>query len=139
MKKLTVKLFFVFVLLNLLFGCQTNSEQKREDIKSMPFNKERWNNDDAGMRWAFRPGMASYLVNKKILIGKTRNEIFEILGKIKPNEWDDKNIVKYELEVVFESGIGGDIDPIAIETLHIFFDKNDKVVNAQIPLINKNR
>lgn len=66
--------------------------------------------------------MARDLVNKNLLIGKTRVEVFEMFGEEKTGK-----IIKYETEEIFYV-----IDPIAVEFLKITFDENEKVEKAEI-------
>ena len=60
------------------------------------------------------------IVNKNLLIGKTRVEVFEMFGEEKTGK-----IIKYETEEIFYV-----IDPIAVEFLKITFDENEKVEKA---------
>ena len=94
-------------------------------ISPMPFEKQKWKDFDSISSFEYRPRMARDLVNKKLLIGKTRSEVFEMF-----NEKEDGKIIRYETEEIYDS-----IDPIAIEFLTIYFDENDKVEKAEIEFI----
>jgi hypothetical protein len=51
------------------------------NIRDMPFDARRWHAPAAKLRrktWRLR--MASWLVKKKVLLGKTRSEVVEMLG-----------------------------------------------------------
>lgn len=128
MKKLTVNLLVAFVLFNLLLGCGVGLEQSRNNIEPMFFEKEKWSNSDAEMRWKYRPGMARYLINKKVLIGKSKADIYEMLGEENTNNYDKEIDSKYKLEEFY----GSNIDPIAFEYLRIYFDESDKVERVEI-------
>ncbi|HEX9960614.1 MAG TPA: hypothetical protein VGB00_06770 [Pyrinomonadaceae bacterium] len=133
MRKRLTEILLLFVGLNLLLsGCV---EQRRKFIHPIPFEKQKWlglDDDgisDAEMRWKYRPGMAKYLIDKEILIGKSRPELLAMLGEyVDDSLADSKKEIKYELEQIY----GSNIDPIAIESLKITFDSVDKVEKAEI-------
>ncbi len=128
MKELTVKLFVVFMLSSFLIGCGFGIEQSRKIVRPIPFDKQKWNIKDAEMRWDVRPGMARYLMNENLLIGKTQSEIYRMLGEENVNNYDEERNAKYELEQFY----GSNIDPIAFEYLKIYFDENDKVNKVEV-------
>lgn len=93
----------------------------------MPYEEQKWNSKDKEIEWKHRPKLARELVNKNLLIGKTRAEIVEMLREENISN-SDKSIVKYELEQIYSLNI----DPIAIEYLKLTFDKENKVEKAEI-------
>ena len=128
MRKLIIKIFILILCLNFIFGCRLAIEQRRKTIGSMPFEKQKWKTSDKETDWKYRPKIARDLVNKKLLIGKSRAEIFEMLGENNNHEWDSGKNIKYELEQIY----GTNIDPIAIEYLVVTFDNEDKVEKTEI-------
>ncbi|HEX8737870.1 MAG TPA: hypothetical protein VF721_21240 [Pyrinomonadaceae bacterium] len=134
MHKRFTKILLLFVALNLVLSCRNNIEQRRKFIKPIPFEKQNWlgiDNDgisDAETLWKYRPGMARYLINKEILIGKSRAEIIEMLGKDGNDGFNEKREIEYELEQIWIRNI----DPAAIEHLKINFNGEDKVEKAEI-------
>ena len=128
MKKLTIKLFTVLILLNLSIGCTL--KQRRYFVSSIPFDEKQWKINDAEMRWQVRPGMARDLINRNLLIGKNCDEINELLNIYKYQSCD-KNFIEFGLREFYGAWIYG-FDPTSREVLRIYFDENEKVVNAEI-------
>lgn len=130
MLKLHIKFFLIFIGVNLLFGC---IEQKRRFIQAIPFEKQKWFGvgsdgiSDAAIQYRFRPGMARYLIQKELLVGKNRAELSEMLGEYEESA-HEPIIVRYGLEDIW----GSNIDPIAIEYLRLTFNEKDKVEKAEI-------
>jgi hypothetical protein len=129
------KILIVFLSMSLQLSCRNNIEQQRKLIQPIPFDKQKWlglesqGNSDAETRWKYRPGMAKYLIDKEILIGKRSAEVAAMLGEYNDNgSADSKSEIIYELEQIY----GSNIDPIAIEYLKITFDNADKVEKAEI-------
>lgn len=121
------KLLVIFSLLLLLIGCRIGIEQRRNWIRPIPFDKEKWS-DDRGIGvealWDVRPALARDLINNNKLIGKTKPEVISMLGDAD----DSSNIIRYELDVIWRENI----DPIAIEYLKINFNSENKVEKAEI-------
>ncbi len=69
--------------------------------------------------------MARDLVNRKLLVGKTREEVLELLGKT--DSYGRENIISYKLVEKFWI-----IDPVSIELLDITFNEENKVEKAEI-------
>src|SRR5215213_6822853 len=134
MHKHLTKILLLFVALNLLLSCRNNIEQRRKFIEPIPFEKQKWlgiDNDgisDAGTRRTYRPGMARYLINKEILIGKSRADIIEMLGNDGNDGFNEERETKYDLELIWIRNI----DPAAIEYLKINFNGEDKVEKTEI-------
>ncbi len=123
----TVFLVFVcigFVLFSAIVfpNCEFITEKRRYFISPIPYEKEKWRDFASVSSSKYRPRMARDLVNKNLLIGKTRVEVFEMFGEEKTGK-----IIKYETEEIFYV-----IDPIAVEFLKITFDENEKVEKAEI-------
>lgn len=128
MRNLVVKISILFLCLNFISGCRFFTEQNRNKISPMPFEKQKWDfipsvPDDS----KYRPRMARELVNNNLLIGKTRAEVFEMLG----GEEQKGKVITYKLEEIYEFL---NIDPIAIELLSINFSDEDRVKKAEIEL-----
>ena len=134
MRKRLTKILLLFVALNLLLSCRNNIEQRRQFIEPIPFEKQKWlgvDSDgisDAETRGKYRPGIARYLINKEILIGKSRAELIEMLGEYGVDGFNEASKTRYDLEDIW----GRNIDPIAIEYLKITFNGEDKVEKAEI-------
>lgn len=90
--------------------------------KNSKFDVERWAKDEDK-----RVLMIDNLLEEHQLVGKTRNEIVELLGKGEIPEGSTHNEVRYYLGASLHSFF-----PIDIETLLISFDENDKVVKYDI-------
>lgn len=132
MRQHLTKILLLLVGLSLLLsGCV---EQRRQFIHPFVFEKQKWlgvDNDgikDSAIRSKYRPGMARYLIDKEILIGKSRAEIVEMLGASVSGGFVGASKTRYELEAIW----GRNIDPIAIEYLKITFNSEDKVEKAEI-------
>jgi hypothetical protein len=126
------RLFIIFLIttvLVLFVGCRTNIEKGRNFIQPIPFEKEKWS-DDRGIGvealWEIRPALARDLINKGKLIGKSREEVIEMLGD-EGNTFGFPNMQSYQLEQ-----IQGFAYPIAIEFLQITFNTENKVEKAEI-------
>ena len=120
LNKLILILIFNVCFL-LCFSCRYRVE--------IPFDGERWRSESSlHINYPYRPGMARNLVSKKLLIGKTRNEIQEMLGEPEPPPEKIKNKFTYTLEEDY----GWDIDPIFTEWLEITFTQENKVEQAEI-------
>lgn len=132
-KKLII-IFLVFITLFSLNSCFRGYPsyeeviENRSKIKPIPFEKEKWF-DEKGIGvealWETRPGLARDLVNRNLLIGKSYAEIQELLGEMEKGPTE--NAVNYTLFV--DPSV---VDPVYIESLHIKFDENDKVVSNEI-------
>jgi hypothetical protein len=110
-------------------GCRANIEQQRNSIKPVSFDNEKWF-DDRGIGvealWDIRPALARDLINNGKLIGKSREEVIEMLGD-EGNTFGFPNMQSYQLEQ-----IQGFAYPIAIEFLQITFNTENKVEKAEI-------
>lgn len=132
LKIFAVSLILIFVLSGFHKYLPVTGLQ-RILIWQIPYEKEKW--FDAEPMSVDRtdnplPGMARNLVNNNVLIGKTREEVFEMLGK---GEGDpNSKYISYLLEEIYRL----DIDPVAYETLVITFDESDKVEKAEISFYN---
>jgi hypothetical protein len=131
MRKRLTKTLILFVVLNLLLsGCV---ERQRKFIQPIPFDKKKWLGlyDDVNSDWMIRtenrPGMARYLIEKEVLIGKSYAEVIEMLGE-HDDGFNAAREVRYSLEDIY----GRNIDPIAIEYLKLIFNGEDKVEKAEI-------
>lgn len=126
------KISLLFIFLFLLSGCRLNIEFARTFIKPVPFERTKWFALEEGLGWEvasqFRPGMARKLVAENILIGKSRAEIFELLGDNEDDGFDSEKEIRYGLEEIY----GWNIDPVAIEYLKITFNSEDRCEKAEI-------
>lgn len=75
--------------------------------------------------------MARDLIKRNVLIGKTRIEIFELLGEPEFVEDNQSNQITYELEQLFQRGV----DLAAVENLKIKFNSMDTVEKAEIEFL----
>lgn len=71
--------------------------------------------------------MARDLINRKVLIGESREKIIEMLGESFREVPPETNEIFYELEYIIKG-----IDPIAIEYLKIIFNQENKVERAEV-------
>ena len=138
-----IKIFgvsFIFIFVFMFFqNCVPPNSLQRSLIWQIPYEKQKWL-DAESMSFLSdksdnpRPAMARELVNENILIGKTREEIFEMLGKGDSGSNGDPNskYISYLLEEIYRL----DIDPVAVESLVIKFDRADKVEKAEINFYN---
>lgn len=124
-------LLFLFVAFSfvLFLNCSVPIEQQRKMIPSKPFVKEIWQSDDKfDIRFSERPGMARDLIKNKVLIGKNRKEIVELLGEPDSDEEKKSKQMTYELEQLFQRGV----DLAAEENLKITFNSTDTVEKAEL-------
>lgn len=120
---------FVFVLV-FAQNCRFTSSWQRSFISSVQYEKEKWLNADITGTIGGdnpRPGIARDLIEKKSLIGKSREEIIEMLGNGENHGIYEPNTISYSLEEIFWI-----IDPVAYENLIIYFDNENKVEKAEI-------
>ena len=64
---------------------QQNNAQYSADGKHVAFDSARWHAPKQRSSWRLR--MANWLVKKKFLLGKTRNEVVSILGAPSDAPW----------------------------------------------------
>ncbi len=115
-----IVLILVFsICLSLCISCAYKGE--------IPFERERWLKENALTKGNCRPAMARNLISQNLLVGKTRNEILEMLGKLENMSEEMQNKISYTLEEEFWI-----IDPVSIEWLEITFNQEDKVEKAEI-------
>ena len=125
----------ILVFFSLIFSlvwflnCSIPIEQQRNMITPKSFVSEDWRSSD--LRWINRPEMARDLIKKEVLIGKTRKEIFEMLGELEFEDDSQSNQITYELEQLFQRSV----DLAAVENLKITFNSNDIVENAEIEFL----
>lgn len=87
MRKQFAKIILIFIGISLPISCRQNIELQRKFIQPIPFEKRKWlgidsdGNNDASIRWEFRPGMARYLVSNNILIEKTAMKLLNCWAK----------------------------------------------------------
>ncbi len=124
-------LLFLFVIFTFVCfsSCSVPIEQARNRIQPKTFLNENWNDDD--FRWTYRPGMARDLIKRNVLIGKTRVEVVDLLGKSGLDVDINSNKMTYELDQLFQRGV----DLAAVENLKITFNSNDTVEKAEIEFI----
>jgi hypothetical protein len=114
-------LIFMFVGFGLFVVYQFINHQR----PAIPFEPEKWQTASTEPEFAIRLGMARSLINQKLLIGKTREEVREILGK--PQYDERQNKISYILEEKYWI-----IDPVSIEWLEITFNEENKVEKAEV-------
>lgn len=123
----TIAAAFLIVIVSILFQtCRLTNSWQRSFISEISYEKQKWLDADLISDDNPRPGIARELVNNNVLIGKTREEIFEMLGGGETVS-DSKSAV-YLLEEIYRL----DIDPVASEDLIITFDEANKAEKAEI-------
>lgn len=117
MRRKCVLYISAFATIIIVFFCSSCNND-------IPFNSKRWNNpaqnDDLELRCRYN--MVNDLIQKKLLVGKNKNQIIKLLGEdtevveeIKPNELAYTILIDY----------GFDIDPVKMVYLVICL-KNSK-------------
>jgi hypothetical protein len=125
-------LLLLFTLASCFKGYPSYEEvvESRSKIKPVAFEKQKWF-DDRGIGvevlWEIRPRLARDLINRNLLIGKSVDEVTELLGE--GNFYEKTNTLVYEAYV--ENGVA---DPIFIEYLIIKFNESKKAEKAEITI-----
>ena len=102
---------FLSALVIVWFGYAAGQIEK---WRFYDFKQDRWSTADSGDRWY----MAKYLVDKELLIGKTKDEVLDLLG---PAEESDNWEMSYRTRRQWGSMIGaGD------SMLILMFDGSDR-------------
>ena len=129
MKKKTIItiLIFVLLLLCLLLLIYTYKNY------SIPFNRDTWVKTTSIDEHSVRKYMARYLINNKFLIGKSMDEINQLLGQTSIKQ-DDNNKVYYKISEKY----GHDIDPVEIEVIIVYFNQEEKAIKTELSTINLN-
>ena len=131
-KYLTISIVVIVYSIFLLSCNQIDYEKQRTFIKPVAYERQKWFGLDEELgretEWEFRPKMARDLIGRNILIGKSREEIIEMLGKDGDYGLYSPNKIRYELEQIY----GRNIDPIAIENLIMTFNRENRVEKAEI-------
>lgn len=118
---------FLLIFCSLLFiHC---SNQKNNDFK---FDSQKWLKSDGGaLLDDIRLNMTNDLIESKILVNKSRNEIEKIIGySSKLSVFNDPNIVYYPVKEVYKF----DIDPDYMIFLEIIYKKD---ISQEIKLVKK--
>lgn len=104
--------YFIFLL---LFSCGA--------ISGIPFDSEQWKeaNLNSEENWSLRWDMMNSLRNDYELVGKTKSEIIDLLGK--PD---------YEVYNEFYYYLGYSKKGINTGNLRLYFDVNDKVKSIKV-------
>ena len=92
----------------------------------MEFNHDKWIKAKETAYWDIRKKMAQNLLENQTLVGKQKQEVFEILGTAE--RFSD--VKSSELYYTIELNYGSDIDPIKIEYRIISLDSNDMVTKV---------
>lgn len=112
---------FIFLILCLLVSVVWHNRHK-----TMSFNHDKWISALENESWSDRKKMAQDLIDKKTLIGKSKNDIIEMLGTSESLSDVASNEIYYATEVDY----GWDIDPVRLEYLIISFDSQERVISA---------
>jgi hypothetical protein len=105
-------LFLIFVGLAIIwfaFGAR-----QIEKWRFYNFRQDRWSTADSGDRWY----MAKYLVDKELLVGKTKDEVLDLLG---PADESSNRTMGYRTTAQWGSMIGAGND-----WLELMFDGLDR-------------
>ncbi len=94
-------------------------------ITAIAFEPERWRQSAQIFDGNTRSKMATDLISRNLLVGKTRDEVQKILGK--PEYEERQNKISYKLKEEFWI-----IDPVSIEWLDVIFNRENKVEKAEI-------
>ena len=92
----------------------------------MKFNHDEWLSAEENWSWNVRKKMAQDLVDSKILIGMSKQEVTDMLGK--GEEFSDTP--SNELDYTIDLDYGWDIDPVKIEYLIITLDSKEHVTSV---------
>ena len=116
--KRTVRKYYLLLLATVvILSCQTNEK----------FDSEKWNNKsivDFEIT-DVREGMLNDLLDSRVLIGKSKSEIIELLGK--PEIANDSKIT-----YLVREKYGSNIDPLYIKYLELNLDKMGTTKNQKI-------
>lgn len=105
------------------------------DTKPIPFESNHWKESRFTEKSINpRPGMATDIMNRKLLEGKNSQEVEEILGEPESKE---QNKYSYQTEETYT--FFNRLDPVSAEFLYVFFDKENKVEKVEIKTIKFNR
>ena len=76
--------------------------------------------------------------NKQSLIGLSKEEVVELLGKprYEYNDKENKKVYKFSAGKIIKKSFLGNIDGQRYYELRVFFDENDKVEHTYIKLSN---
>jgi len=117
-------LFGVIVLSACLFAFWTSIESK---VKSERFDSSRWNQDTGDVMWPNRLRMVDDILDSRILIGKSKDEIARTLGR------DDKESGYFrEWNSIYRLGPERGFIRMDSEWLVIKFDQMGVCVEAAI-------
>lgn len=97
----------------------------------MPFNHNVWVESKNIDGFIVREKMARYILRENTLMGKSKDEIDQLLGE-SASKQDTQNKLYYEISEKY----GNDIDPIAVEFLIVFLDQKGKAIRTEISTIN---
>jgi outer membrane protein assembly factor BamE (lipoprotein component of BamABCDE complex) len=108
-------ILLIAIVLSSAISCGTISHEK--------FDSEKWkhSNDTSEATWSLRWDMMNDLRNNYALVGKTRKQIIDLLGK--PDGNDDTKMSYY---------LGYSKTGINTGTLTLIFDKDDKVTKISV-------
>lgn len=112
-----ILLVFAFLLVFTFSGCSSSKTA---------FDHNKWIDAENSGKWNTRKKMAQDLVNQKILIGKSKSEVIQLLGKSK----ELSNTADNELYYTIDLEYGTDIDPVKVEYLIIYLNADNKAINA---------
>lgn len=119
------KIISTFTLIFLLLSCFA-----RPYVKPITFDKTKWLEQTSPyIDNSVRAAMARDLVNRKVLIGKSRSEVIEMLGELEEKDHQESKEISY---TIGEAYFG--IEPTWTEFLIISIDDNNKVKDVEIYL-----
>ena len=115
------KIIIILSLAILVISCKNINDTKdnKQNVR-MKFNSESWKKGD----FKLRGKMSNDLVDSEILIGKTKDEVIELLGKF-DGELSDMIFYKIDVGIIFGSGKW-------LYMLMIYFDESNNLVSEVV-------
>ena len=116
-----MKKIIILSLAILVISCKNINDTKdnKQNVR-MKFNSESWKKGD----FKLRGKMSNDLVDSEILIGKTKDEVTELLGKF-DGELSDMIFYKIDVGIIFGSGKW-------LYMLMIYFDESNNLVSEVV-------
>lgn len=133
-KTLSITAAFIAVLVFIMIyvsNCRYSSKWQRNFISIVRYEKQEWiEADTTGIVTGknFRPWMARDLVKRKILIGKSREEVVEMLGQSEDQRFTDQTNQSMSLK----KSILGILISVAVENFVVTFNSGNKAEKAEI-------
>lgn len=105
---------------------------KRMSDAPLPFERTRWLQAREEEDWRLRSRMAKYLITRNALVGQSRYQLVELLGK--PENYSDAT--DQELYYLIREDWDG-VDPVRVDHLLITTDTSGRAVRTVIKVFRK--